>query len=394
MENVATLNAIEHLQSRLLAGDGSRFDHRSPNTVNSVIRVVMAFFRYCYIRKWLSEMPHVEMLTSDDIMKGRPISGLEFQRMLDSTASVVGNTASASWKFALQVLWTSAFRIGDLMDFSWDDPRHIHPVWGRSIGDHPTLAIPSSQKNGKVQEVPMLPELGELLAAISESQRFGWVVNPEPIEFDCSAKIDSFRPSESDLIELSKTFRSSAIAEMCHVSETAVRKWLANLQYSPNELRDEVPAEVAQTVRLNAVRMPGEKLRRQGQRMTKEYVGKVISRIGETAGIVVQIEDSRLKKRQKFASAHDIRRGVAQRLINCGVSAESLKVIMRHKNFATTERHYGAIRSAQTAAAEISAKLSSTQNRAIVGGLVGGMKKAPQLNAEELEVLKSLVSKL
>ncbi len=98
----------------------------------------------------------------------------------------------------------------------------------------------------------------------------------------------------------------------------------------------------------------------------------MISKIGEAAGIVVQVEDPRLKKRQKFASAHDIRRGVAQRLINHGVSAETLKVIMRHKNFATTERHYGAIRSAQKAAAEIATKLSSTQNSAFVGGLVGG----------------------
>ena len=135
-------------------------------------------------------------------------------------------------------------------------------------------------------------------------------------------------------------------------------------------------------------------MRKSSQRLTKERVGRVISKIGEAAGIVVQVEDSRLTKRQKFASAHDIRRGVAQRLINHGVSAETLKVIMRHKNFATTERHYGAIRSAQKAAAEIATKLSSTQNIAFVGGLVGGIKKAPQLNAAELEVLKSLVSKL
>ena len=129
--------------------------------------------------------------------------------------------------------------------------------------------------------------------------------------------------------------------------------------------------------------------------MTKERVSRVIAQIGRAAGIVVQMEDQRLNKRVKFSSAHDIRRGVAQRLINHGVSAETLKVIMRHKDFATTERHYGAVRSAQSAATEIAARMKSpADTSALVGGLMGGNQKAPQLNAAELSVLKSLLSKL
>ncbi|MEO2034695.1 MAG: hypothetical protein ABGZ35_21665 [Planctomycetaceae bacterium] len=50
----------------------------------------------------------------------------------------------------------------------------------------------------------------------------------------------------------------------------------------------------------------------------------------------------RLNNREKTASAHDIRRGVAQRLINYKVSAKPLKVLMRRTDFATTERHFGA----------------------------------------------------
>jgi hypothetical protein len=88
----------------------------------------------------------------------------------------------------------------------------------------------------------------------------------------------------------------------------------------------------------------------------------------------------------------DIRRGLAQRLINTGVSAETLKVVMRHKDFATTEKHYGAMRAAQNAGAEIIARLRpATENSAFVGGL---MKKAPQLSAEELLALKSLLARL
>ena len=106
-------------------------------------------------------------------------------------------------------------------------------------------------------------------------------------------------------------------------------------------------------------------------------------------------EDERTGKRRKYASAHDIRRGFAQRLINAGVSAETLKVVMRHRDFATTEKHYGAIRSAQAAATEVQEKLSANaRTDAFVGGLVGGKEQAPQLDAEELVKLKSLLKAL
>ncbi len=82
------------------------------------------------------------------------------------------------------------------------------------------------------------------------------------------------------------------------------------------------------------------------------------------AGVVVRTQDERTGTRVKYASAHDIRRGCAQRLINAGVSAETLKVVMRHADFATTD------------------------------ALVGRKEKAPELNAEELLKLKALLERL
>ena len=60
--------------------------------------------------------------------------------------------------------------------------------------------------------------------------------------------------------------------------------------------------------------------------------------------------------------------------INLGVSAETLKVVLRHRDFATTEKFYGAIRSAQSAAREVCGKMPpSCDSSALVGGLVGGL---------------------
>jgi integrase len=112
--------------------------------------------------------------------------------------------------------------------------------------------------------------------------------------------------------------------------------------------------------------------------------------IGEEANVVVQEDDARTGHRQKFASAHDLRRGCAQRLINLGVSAETLKLIMRHSSFSTTEKHYGALRSAQSAATEVAEKLARAQTSALVGVTEG----AQQFSAEELMKLKSLLKAL
>lgn len=398
MADVATLDRLEYLQERLLAGDECRYDTRSPHTVNSVLRAVMAFLRFCKGRDWVSAVPSLDKVEFNEVMKGRPITEVEFQQMKLAVPNVVGSNSADSWHFALDVLWESGFRVGDLMDFSWDNPRHIHPIWPTQADRLPTIAIPSSQKNGRVQEIPMLPGLEELLRKVPQDQRTGWVVNPSAIEFDFPGEAESFRPCASDLRRLSACCSNSMIARICDVSESAVRKWMKHLNISgdrPNQDSQPLSDLEIERLRANADRKPTGKLRRPTVRMTKERVSRVISVIGKKANVIVQVEDSRTHQRVKYASAHDIRRGLANRLINMGVSAETLKVVMRHKDFATTEKHYGAAKSAQHAGAEIISRLRpSTGNSAFVGGLMGGTNEAPKLSAEELSVLKSLLARL
>ncbi|GAG01959.1 unnamed protein product, partial [marine sediment metagenome] len=221
-----TLDALEYLQDRLLAGDESRLDSRAPTTVDSVLRAVMAFTRYCRAHGWVSEVPILPKLATDDVMKGRPISQDEFDAMLDAVPAVVGEEIAPSWQFTLKVLWESTFRVGDMMDFSWDDERRIHPVWPNRPNHRPTLMIPPTQKNGKVQEIPMLPGLRDLLEGIPKRERHGWVANPEPIDCQIRSREEWFRPTPEDLRDLSSKYSNCAIARACGVTETAVRKWL------------------------------------------------------------------------------------------------------------------------------------------------------------------------
>ena len=398
MSDVATLDTLEDLQARLLAGEECRYQRRSPTSVNTQMGAVMAFIRYCHGRGWVQTIPAIEKLEARQVMKGRPVTEEEFQRMLEVTPAVVGEGSAASWILTLRVLWESGFRVGDLMDFSWDDQRHIHPVWPQQADRLPTLVIPATQKNGQIQEIPMLPGLRALLESIPESRRSGWVVDPDGVEFVGTCKAGALRPTVQQLSRLAQKYSNAAIARACGVSETAVRKWLSKaglVSCGDQRGGSELSATALRRLIARAELKPGESRSQKRGRMTSEHVSRVIGRIGEQAGVVVQRDDTRSGRRKKYASAHDLRRGLAERLINAGVSAETLKVVMRHKDFGTTEKHYGAVRSAQSAGQELLSRLDPfAQKQRISGGISGGTKKAPQLSAEELFVLKSLLARL
>jgi integrase len=395
-------DGIEYLQERLLAGDESRFDSRSPVTVNSIVRTVMTFAGFCAgrKRKWIERLPEVERFGADGGMKGRPVTGEEFDRLLDVVPRVVGEAPASSWRFALRVLWESTFRIGDLMDFSWDDPQHIYPNWPSRTGQRPTLKIPPTQKNGKEQEVPMLPGLAKLLEAVPEGQRTGWVANPLPIEYELKSQGDEwFMPAANDLKALIADYSNSTIARACAVSETSVRKWLMRLGLVRHEHvqygRNEIPRVQVARLRARAAQHDHHTACRGSGRLTKEHVSRIIAKIGKAANIVVRRADKEAGIRVKYASAHDLRRGCALRLINAGVSAESLQVIMRHHDFSTTQKFYGATKQAQAAAAEVYEKLAPNDgNSELVGGLMGGHSPHLSLTAVQQKRLKALLDSL
>jgi len=388
-----TLESLEYLQDRLLAGDESRFDSRSPTTVNTMVGAVMSFVRYCHAHGWLEKVPKLHKLVVDEVMKGRPISQKEFDAMLKAVPAAVGKQPAESWAFTLQVLWESAFRVGDVMNFSWDDQRRIHPVWPERPDQRATLIVPPSQKNRKAQEIPMLPGLRDLLEGIPRKDRHGWVVNPQAVDYQVRSREDWFRPTPDDLVELTGQYSNSAIARACGVTETAVRKWLAEeaITREPSaKIAREIPQRAVSPVRRRAEQYWPHRRIASGRRLTKEHVGRTIGLIGKEAGIVVQLEDSESGKRKKYASAHDLRRGCAQRLINAGVSAETLKLVMRHRDFATTEKFYGATRAAQSAAEEIYEKLASQGSQQEAAGV----DVIAELSAEQVNKLKALLKML
>lgn len=75
-------------------------------------------------------------------------------------------------------------------------------------------------------------------------------------------------------------------------------------------------------------------------RPNADWIGKVISRIGEAAKVIVTPVNEAKMRPAKFASAHDLRRSCGERLRNAGVPPLVISRVLRHASWETTQKHY------------------------------------------------------
>jgi integrase len=107
-------------------------------------------------------------------MRGRPITGEEFDRMIEATPAVVENAAAKSWQFYLRGLWESGLRLMESLSLRWDDKPGAIVV--DLSGRRPMLRIPAeAQKSNCDQLLPITPEFAALLLSVPEADRRGRV---------------------------------------------------------------------------------------------------------------------------------------------------------------------------------------------------------------------------
>ncbi len=110
------------------------------------------------------------------VMKGRPITAEEFERMLGKISEVVGDDRSESWKHLMIGLWWSGLRITEALMLTWDG----HGIRIELSGKYPMLNIPAEfQKSHKDELLPIAPEFAEMLLRTPVEQRTGFVFNPQ-----------------------------------------------------------------------------------------------------------------------------------------------------------------------------------------------------------------------
>jgi len=262
----------------------------SEATIESYLSHLKAALKWAVELEWLPEVPKVKMpkrARRQKVMKGRPITGEEFDRMLakveagllavkpqpgrkakqkrawgeQSKAKMLdarkqrAAAVAESWRHLLRGLYLSGLRLGEALNLWWDDrPDRIAVDLS---GRRPMFRIRAElEKGGQDRLLPMTPDFAAFLAETPEAERRGPV----------------FRP----------------------------------------------------------LGMTGRECRQ------VDYVGKVITDIGKAAGVKVNTD---AKGRVKHASAHDLRRSFGARWAP-KVMPAVLQQLMRHESVETTMRYY------------------------------------------------------
>ena len=203
------MNALEkHLAPRLLRDITSerlshfqmklRQDGLAEATIKGHLVGIMAALRWAVKIGWLARVPKVDMpkrARGGLQMKGRPITGEEFDRMIAAVPKVVSAELADSWRHYLRGMWLSGLRLKESLELTWDDETKLRV--DLQPGEHPMLRIPAAlQKSNRDQLLPMAPEFAEFLMETPEAARTGYVFNPAARR-KCGPRLGHFCVSET-----------------------------------------------------------------------------------------------------------------------------------------------------------------------------------------------------
>jgi integrase len=156
---------------------GERAGQLAESTIAGHLAHLKAALNWAKDQKLLPQVPafpklkRAKISKGAKVMRGRPITTEEFERMLGQTREVVGAAEADDWTFYLQGLWTSGLRLTESLELYWDREDKLHPVLS---GRYPMLRIPAELEKGhKERLLPMAPEFARLLETVLEKDRTG-----------------------------------------------------------------------------------------------------------------------------------------------------------------------------------------------------------------------------
>lgn len=273
-----------------------RNDGRRPATIRSNLAHLRAAMGWALDQKlvaFLPQFPKVRRLDSSDVMKGRAIKLEEFERMLQAVESVILTPNLSKRKDAQRQ--PDHVRIPSwkcLLHGLWLSGLRLGEALELSWSDDTLIRVDLSGSHPMLR-IPAAKEKGNKTRLMPITPDFG-----------------------NFLFGFPKAKRRGFVFDPLPL--------LAS--HSKDESR-EIP------------------------RMQRTAVGKLISQIGEKAGVKVRTLEPKPgsdKPRVKFASAHDLRRSFGERWAY-RVQPKLLQELMRHSKIETTMRYYVGLNAEKTA---------------------------------------------
>lgn len=270
LADVADATALATLQRELLAGKACKKDKRSPHTVRTYMNTVVAALNWAKSQKWIPDVPKIKRAK---VSKQRKAKGRPLTR----------------YEYLRMLAAT-------------------HRVVGR-----PTLYSREDGTTGSYRFV--LWGLWESALRLDELLHVSWDI-PGTIR-------PVWMPGRLAVLDIPHEMQKNDTEEAIPLLPGFERLLLS------------VPVEDRTGWVFNPGSLQGKlgRSERHG-RPNAEWVGKVISRIGKAARVVVN------DKSGKFASAHDLRRTTLDRLVEAGVPDSLLARVARHASVTTTRQYY------------------------------------------------------
>ncbi|EDL58377.1 hypothetical protein PM8797T_27015 [Gimesia maris DSM 8797] len=161
-------------------------------TIKNSLGHLKAAFNWAKTQKLLAKVPDFpkfKRARSKKVMRGRPITLEELERMIEAIPEVIkypGESEAsqqrkaeivASWEFYLWGLWFSGLRLEESLKLYWDNEEGICIDLD---GEYPMFRIRAeAEKGNKDRLLPMTPEFYEFLDQVPEDERTGPVFNPQ-----------------------------------------------------------------------------------------------------------------------------------------------------------------------------------------------------------------------
>lgn len=169
---------LSYYVTRLRAGNPEKkLRPLKESTIDGHLAHLKAALSWAKSQKMIPQIPafpkikRAKVSRGEKVMRGRPITLEEFERMLAAVPEIVGQEPAPQWTFYLRGLWSSGLRLAESLELYWDRQDKLHPT---KSGRYPMLRIPADLEKGhKDRLLPMAPEFARLLATVADAEQHG-----------------------------------------------------------------------------------------------------------------------------------------------------------------------------------------------------------------------------